>query len=133
MSKNIIALLIVVFLLGAGVGFSLNYLKSDEAENKKEIMIVQKDCADTKETVNYEKSIQELDLLKDYINFILLPKEKIGNIDEYVANMNKKADEIGDEELSKKYSATGEETDKEQKILDFFNFSIEKVKAELEK
>lgn len=141
MSKIQTLLILIVFLLGFSFGYFTKFLWSSKKNYpNKEIVFSQKECEPIVKKVenldnhdNHEVSIKRLDLLKDYINFVLMPKKKIVDIKKYVLEMNQKADEIGDPELSEKYSATGEDENREQRILDFFNFSISKVKAELEK
>jgi hypothetical protein len=72
-----------------------------------------------------------LDLLQKYVNFVLKPKNELGDVAAYVEDMNKAAGAIGDKDVSEKYSATGDQNDGERKRLELFNFLIDQSKKSL--
>lgn len=78
-----------------------------------------------------EATVLKLSLLQDYINFIYLPEERILDVKNYVDEMNKKIDNISDEKISEKYYLTADDDDKETKILNFLNYTIDSVKNDL--
>lgn len=117
-----IIVLIAVFGLGALSG----YYFSPKLNSKISYVINQKQGKESE--TDKGKQIQKLDLLKDYINFVVLPKEEVKDPEAYADNMEKKMQAVSDAALAEKYYATGEGENREKKILDFFNFVIEDVK-----
>lgn len=80
---------------------------------------------------NLEKIDLKLGLLKDYTDFVFLPPEKITDPVKYADAMGEKVKEINDSEITSKFYATGENDDREQKILDFLDFLNTSIKGDL--
>jgi len=75
---------------------------------------------------------QVYDLLKDYTDFVLLPKEKITDPTKYADDMGTKVKSINDDDITAKFYATGEAASKEQKIVDFLDLLNGKIKSDLQ-
>lgn len=81
--------------------------------------------------INRDRLNKKLDLLRDYINFVNLPREQIGDTSTYVIRMGEEVQATNDAGIIEKYSATGDQNNQEKNILDFFNFLIESIKNDL--
>jgi len=81
---------------------------------------------------NFAQTALKIDLLKDYTDFVLLPKEKIADPVKYADMMGAKVKTINDSDITAKFYATGEIADKEQKILDFLDLLNGKIKSDLQ-
>lgn len=79
-----------------------------------------------------QSMILKLSLLKDYINFILLPSKDIADPKAYAAKMDQKAQAMNDKNLLDEYYATGDQQNKEKNILTFFNDLIDNVSTGLQ-
>ena len=121
--RTFIPMVIMIFALGITAGFYLGkrQIKSETVEIKNSVADANKKGI----------ALQKLDLLKSYTDFILLPKEKIADPEKYADDMEKKAVAIDDQEIISKFYATGEDDDREQKILDFLDFLNASVKNDL--
>lgn len=111
-----ILILAIVLAVGLGIGYYAGMKKAPQIAQS---------------SVNKKAVELKLGLLKTYLNFVMLPEEKIADPDKYAADMEKIAVATGDEDLLAKYRATGEEEKGDQKMLDFFNYLIESVRAEI--
>lgn len=129
MNRKVFFILILALIVGLAGGYFYG--------NKNQKTAISLPCAgDSQDSsanniIDTEKIALKLNLLKDYTDFVLLPLEKIADPEKYADDMEKKAVEIGDNEIIAKFYATGETADKEQKILDFLDYLNESVKADL--
>jgi hypothetical protein len=116
MIKNVIIFLAIVIFFANGVAVGIIY------EKKQNAMIVSEQKKISLE--NSKKAILNLDLLKDYLNFVFSPQESNPDPNQTAANLEKKAQLLNDADVMKKFYATGDQDGKEQKISDFFNSLI---------
>jgi len=136
MKKLLIFLFVIaIFLAGVLTGYFFDHTKKKEILMRS-IPADSKATNPTKSALNKpysqsEATVLKLSLLQDYINFIYLPEERILDVKNYVDEMNKKIDNISDEKISEKYYLTADDDDKETKILNFLNYTIDSVKNDL--
>mgnify|MGYP000890482974 CR=1 FL=1 len=130
MFKKKIITVVLILALGVILGYFWGSKKSTSSLSVNNNLISSQEN-DVSGKISSTKAVLKLDLLRDYINFVYLPKEEIQNIQEYVENMGKKVEAIGDEEIREKFQATGNDAEREKRILEFFNFIIDDVKIEL--
>lgn len=129
-SKKIVVGIILVFIVGIGTGY---YFGSNAQSSKViEIRNTAKERANTDLDADKKNlTLQKLDLLKNYTDFIFLPPEATGNSLNYVEEMEKRVKSINDEKITAKFYTTGETENKEQKIIEFLDFLNESIKADL--
>lgn len=141
-NKKTIIFLMGTFVLGALLsGFYFGNKKQCEnetanSENNIACPIVAANPA-VKNSVaanNIKTAKLKLDLLKSYTNFVLLPPEEIANAESYANDVSKKLEAVNDPEITSKFEDTlvGEETARNQKIIDFLNFLNEEINADLQ-
>lgn len=131
-NKKLFSLMILVLVLGAALGF---YFGNKNSEGTKKVTITNptsKEVCASPDASKKQLALQEVDLLKSYTDFVLLPKEKITDPTKYADEMGAKVKAINDNDLAAKFYATGETVNKEQKIIDFLDFLSEKIKADLQ-
>ena len=121
----------VLWVAVFGGGIFLGYYMKPE---KEKIISVSENKSCTQQSQKLEDALKSnmqylsvtsarADILRDYVNFIFLPKEKIGNTDEYAKKMEEKIVALGDENLLQKFYATGEKNEEKRNanVLDFIN------------
>lgn len=133
-NKKSIILLTLVLILGLSSGF---YFGNNRKQETAGIVQIVKDNTEDKATPvvtanNIDRAKLKLDLLKRYIDFVLLPPEKIVDANDYVNAMKAKIIEINDSEIISKFNASWETENGEQKRLDFINFLNDKIKSDLQ-
>lgn len=127
MFKKKIITMVLILALGMALGYFWGNKKAtSKLSISNNLVSSQENNASGK--ISSTKAILKLDLLRDYINFVYLPKEEVQNIQEYADNMSKKVESIGDEKIKEKFQATGNDVEREKRILEFFNFIIDDVK-----
>lgn len=130
------AIAITIFVFALALGFGGGYFV--QKARTKPIMIdkiitcpEQPTQTATEDRTEALKRINlELDLLKKYINLVMLPKNSIEDPLAYAKEMRTMVEELGDSEVNAKYVLTAETSGREVKILDLFNTLIDKVRAE---
>lgn len=130
MLKKRIITMVLIFALGLALGYFWGNKKSTSKMSISNNLVSSQEN-DSSGKISSAKTALKLDLLKDYINFVYIPKEEISNIQEYSDNMSKKVETIGDEKIKEKFQATGNDAEREKRILEFFNFIIDDVKSGL--
>jgi hypothetical protein len=131
-NKKLFSLIILSLILGSALGF---YFGNKHFEGIKKVIITNPVSEEVCVSVDENKKnliLQEIDLLKSYTDFVLLPKEKIADPKKYADEMGAKVEAINNDDITAKFYATGETEDKEQKIVDFLDFLSEKIKADLQ-
>jgi hypothetical protein len=131
-NKRLFSLMILSLILGSALGF---YFGNKHSEDAKKVTIAnpvnEEVCASVDENKK-NLTLQKIDLLKSYTDFVLLPKEKITDPKKYADEMGVKVKAINNDDITAKFYATGEAEGKEQKIIDFLDLLSEKIKADLQ-
>lgn len=138
MKRIILARILILALLVAGIflgGIGIGYRFASEAKNQKKIsMTADNDAmnglqANDKNAGEVKKDDMalKLALLKDYTNFVYMPAEKLGDVPQYIAKMDEKVSALGNPAIEERYYSTGvgSPEEREQRVIDFFNFLID--------
>lgn len=127
--KNFVITMAVVIGFAGGLLF-----ESVRSGNELRALKAQQAAVQSKESVCEKPDTETLklkvSLLQDYLNFVLQPSwtmKKQDRID-YVKNMGEKVKQIDEDDLTKKYTATGNAAKADENILEFFNFVLDDVK-----
>ena len=121
-----------IFLLIFALGSSVGYYYSNESKEQITIGKKSDSPAGIIGSGNKEKARIKLDLLREYTDFVFLPKEEMGDLVKYVDGMGEKVKLINDDALSAKFYATGEAENKEKKILDFLDSLNKSIASDLQ-
>ena len=131
--------IVLIFSAGAASGYFLSTKKSVQIKNAPSEVCNIPSISDNATAPTFNSANQKvqtgmkINLLQDYMNFIFLPKEKVGDPKQYTDSMTSKVAAIRDDELAAKFIATGTDNtgEREQMILDFMNAIIESIKKDL--
>lgn len=135
-----IIIIVFIFILGVGAGFYFgkSYEKYSCSLKQGKEIVYKENCQSgdgkTEKNISSEKKERvntEIRLLKDYVNFIYLPPEEIGNSEAYVTKMKEELAKLNDNALKDKFYSTGETANKEKNILNFINFLFDKTLSDL--
>ena len=133
-----IILIAAIFSAGAAGGYYFGSKKSVVNQNKAsdtcKLPAASNDSAISFDTDNQKiRTGMKINLLQDYIKFVFLSKEELGDPKQYADTLQTKVSAIRDEDLSNKFSATGTATDGERgkKVLDFINAIVESIRKEV--
>jgi len=130
--KKIFGLVVIALIMGTGTGFYFGGKSSNDSKLVKITNSKNEEVLNTIVDASKKKlTLQKLDLLKSYTDFVLLPNEKIADPKKYANDMGEKVEAINNNEIAAKYYATGETDGKEQKIVDFLDYLNESIKADL--